>query len=1696
MARRVNTKFVVMLSVALGAAASVVVGVVGYRMLERRNPDVYRRRAEAALQAGDLKAAASNFQTEARLAARRHRPGIDAIYAQAGDLNMKVARDAQTQEDAVQFYQNAMDCYRAALGENPRNKVVNETLMEEDYQNALYFPSVQAWKELESISTKFIANNGDAAKARLYRAEARLEVARNSTAAATPQAVADLGEDLAAAQKLEPHSGKAVALRAGLMSLEANLALGHRQFSRNGEQLADEDYLRDMVAVRQVLANCLEGKWEGLSETPGWAWLSRISINNPHPDVAATLASAMLEQYRFSGGRDRSRLDTAIVLMDAAFAADPTKTGLADTLRVLYVGASRPEKAEALCKQIIKQAPEKPEGYFRLAAHYRERGEPAKAIEAYQEVTKHAQIGAGREAVRNAAYQMEAVEGIAWLNLELAEKPGTSTEERSAYLKIATENTEKLRTMHAQGGMVNLLEGRAFLAKRDFSRAVNLLHRAEANLNGAPGLADRYRQAKLTLARAYEQQNQLGAALEKVNEALELRPGDLATLLNKGKLLLQLGKFSDATMLAERILGGAEEGHFANEGALPPAVVQMAKSMLVIANSPQNPNAIDPLKGTLQWALIQMNQEHYEEAAVAAEELLQKPDLSNDEGVRSYQVAIVSNARLKHTDKAKDLAAKALQKYPENTNFQVLKAQLDKPERADSFEGQKEIMGAITDEYTRTLAMASLLHSQALFLQSQKREGESQKLWDEELALLQKAREGYRSVSAPEERERLSIILDRMFVAGIVAAGYNKGAKQEEYWKLAQMVVTEIEKLNLDGTDGKIYRGRLEMARTEGKSGLQYLQQAVEQRPDYSYAHQVLGQAYYSLGMASADKGGAVVTAHYNSALEEFRQVVRLAPNNLVGLQYAIDLLVKKADSASRKEAQGLLEMAMAQAPHNTRFIPYQEILLANNDTAINSRKALLESQPNDRDNLRRLAGLYVGKKDKETLPDKKQEAIDNAIKLLESDYQKHKDDLNAGDLLARILVDYDKTDKGAARALEIYGTFVASADSAVRFNALIDKAEFLRNLRLTSAAISALKAAKLIQRDDLREEAAEVLKQAIKDEPSTQDDAERHLADMYFDLGRMAEAEKIYLGVLENPKSPDESSRVTRRLIEAELRQAKYQEAGPRLEALLKKYPQDIQGLILRAYASIQQGMGQPLDVQQKALNQALTDLNRVLKIDSENGDVLYYRATAQMMLGDRFDQAEQDLIKASKSERPGVNARLLLAELYVRTQRYEEASAEYSEIIRQRSDLLAVRVEYANLLKDLAELQLTLPKDSDVDFVKALFRLDPLRKFMDQVTSASQDFPSARWWFLYAQGLTMQNRDAEALARFKGLYDDLLKNNIIDAQITDAYLAALLKDKNYAEVVKLSSSIIDTNTQFITDNPQYVSFFLKRAAAYQGLGKPAEAMADVDRGFAVGVAAAKKSGNYAPFIAVLNEASTPRYSGAESPGVTQPKAILSPELVAERLRLRVAADSAETISKLGLIQIYLIINQPAEALKIVDTLDAAEKEPALRVLILRQSALVRSQTKQYAAAEKDYKELDRLLPNNPDILNNYAFMLADGMKRPKEAIEHAEKALKVLATRSNPGTVTSISANVYDTLGWAHFVNNDLPKAEANLRTALKVQPQSAAYLHLALTLQKRGMVAEALTNCTEGIKMATARRDVETLAALNELQKKLKP
>ncbi|HYJ83887.1 MAG TPA: tetratricopeptide repeat protein, partial [Allosphingosinicella sp.] len=122
------------------------------------------------------------------------------------------------------------------------------------------------------------------------------------------------------------------------------------------------------------------------------------------------------------------------------------------------------------------------------------------------------------------------------------------------------------------------------------------------------------------------------------------------------------------------------------------------------------------------------------------------------------------------------------------------------------------------------------------------------------------------------------------------------------------------------------------------------------------------------------------------------------------------------------------------------------------------------------------------------------------------------------------------------------------------------------------------------------------------------------------------------------------------------------------------------------------------------------------------------------------------------------------------------------------------------------------------------------------------------------------------------------------------------------------------------------------------------------------------------------------------------------------------------------------------AKALDLVKT-GAETHNPLWALWLLRGSAL--TQAGDWAAGKAALEEARRLAPNQPVVLN---FLGYSQLER-RENLAEAEKLIGE-ANRLQPG-----DAAITDSLGWAHYVRGDVPKAIELLEQAAQGQPADAA-------------------------------------------------
>ena len=398
--------------------------------------------------------------------------------------------------------------------------------------------------------------------------------------------------------------------------------------------------------------------------------------------------------------------------------------------------------------------------------------------------------------------------------------------------------------------MVKLING-------NIPQAIQTLQQADGYLASEEGLTDRLVQSKMLRARANESQKQFGAALGLINDALAIDKGNVVLLEDRARLCMVTGQYPEARLTAQAVLGepnkrnGVFDGTFAAEDRYVPAVRQTMKEIWASATlqlggvndakdatqvfnqlgeSAQSPDAI------LDLANRELNSgDNQGAAADAARVLATQASNTRDQNIQAYQTAVTAEARDGEQEKARAIAQEGAAKYADDPSLQLLTAAVSSPDGNVSIDTQLKIANLIKDPYTRAVQLASIHHLA--------------RDPDQEIKSLQAAEALVESGQSPQDRDRESSVVDSIFNAATSAAVEAKSASDaasaradaatsgtdkakfdadakknadlsNAYFVTAQAYAQKAEKLDLDGVGGKLYRGRMQFVKTEGKDGL------------------------------------------------------------------------------------------------------------------------------------------------------------------------------------------------------------------------------------------------------------------------------------------------------------------------------------------------------------------------------------------------------------------------------------------------------------------------------------------------------------------------------------------------------------------------------------------------------------------------------------------------------------------------------------------------------------------------------------------------------------------------------------------------------------------------------------------------------------------------------------------------------------
>jgi len=408
-------------------------------------------------------------------------------------------------------------------------------------------------------------------------------------------------------------------------------------------------------------------------------------------------------------------------------------------------------------------------------------------------------------------------------------------------------------------------------------------------------------------------------------------------------------------------------------------------------------------------------------------------------------------------------------------------------------------------------------------------------------------------------------------------------------------------------------------------------------------------------------------------------------------------------------------------------------------------------------------------------------------------------------------------------------------------------------------------------------------------------------------------------------------------------------------------------------------------------------------------------------------------------------------LARLLASEDQKEAAIAELNKALDKAPSLIPAREMLVMLLRHVrpkeagSHLRLLVDKSPKylqgrVALGRHLLEQEQWIQLEELVRESEQMFPeNPTWNLLRAEAYKRQDQDARALKSLAQAFE-LAPSPAVLAQ----WATLLVEIDRPSQALQLLQDHID----LVSGNPMLQSV---RARTLAELNRTTEA----SQLFLQTLSLARNDSQVLAIVAEMNRA-------------------LGPELTRERL-VQLKGLENSPILQLATAQIELKVRDYAAA---VDRLESIEtKVPSgsgMHLLVLQHLATGYYQLRQYDQTEKVYRKLLTHRGEDPRTLNNLAFLLAEDLKRPAEAIPLARKASQL-----SPG-----DAQILDTLGRVQFLAGQVDDAYETLNLSVRIQPLAANKLHLAEVFIRRDNRRRAIQLLKEARELAEEEQDSSIL------------
>lgn len=431
-------------------------------------------------------------------------------------------------------------------------------------------------------------------------------------------------------------------------------------------------------------------------------------------------------------------------------------------------------------------------------------------------------------------------------------------------------------------------------------------------------------------------------------------------------------------------------------------------------------------------------------------------------------------------------------------------------------------------------------------------------------------------------------------------------------------------------------------------------------------------------------------------------------------------------------------------------------------------------------------------------------------------------------------------------------------------------------------------------------------------------------------------------------------------------------------------------------------------------------------------------YLLRAQVRYNDASENV-QAVVKGDLGKALELNPSLLLArEMYVdwffKRNRLDEAAEQLRRLIAARPDNPVYRVQLARIY-----LQLERTDDLDILLKDAILQLPGMPV----------------WHQLRASLRLMQNRPADAVGELGKAYE---LNPI--PETVQGYGEALIASNNASRALEVFAKWPD----IVGKSPILL--------ALQGRAMVAANQAySAEKVFARAFSLA--GDNFDELDNVINQYGR----------------VAGPKEVRAVLEERTKTDKSGAIAAV-LAKYYINRGDSAQAIPLLDDLRGKlPPESATLPNVLWLLGVAYYDNGQFLKARGAYEALLKLQPSNSSAINNLAYLLAEELKLPQEALPLAEKA----ATFWQPNA--DGRANVLDTLGRVQFLANNPVEAEDSLKRSVAAKSLPINNLHLGEVLVARGRAQEAADYLAAAQQLVRLPRDKEIKTRIDTLLREIR-